>query len=52
MSHRDLDLERGPADRSFAAELASATSYENRLAVKALIPLLIVATLILLRLFG
>ena len=49
MSYRDLDLE---TRHSFEAEVRSARRYENGVALKALIPVLIVAVLIVIRLLG
>ena len=49
VSYRDFELE---ARHRFDAEVASATRHENRLALKALIPVLIVVILICIRLLG
>ncbi|HUC59890.1 MAG TPA: hypothetical protein VMA95_20990 [Streptosporangiaceae bacterium] len=49
MSYRDVELE---TRQSFEAELAGATRQENLIALKALIPVLIVVLLVIIRLFG
>jgi hypothetical protein len=53
VSFRDLEVERQPETVSrFDADIASAARYERGLAVKILIPLLIVAVLVLIRVFA
>jgi hypothetical protein len=49
MSYRDLELEERA---SYETEVTEAIRYENYVAVKALIPVLIVVVLIVIRLFG